>query len=222
MTGETPIEDAVPESGKRTQILEGARRVFFERGFDAASMGEVAREAKVSKGTLYVYFDSKEALFAALVAESKGETAERSMRALDPGEPDVEAALTAFASRLIEKVCAPQHVAMLRMVIGASEKFPELARIFYEAGPAHGARRLADYLAAQTRAGRLDISDPETAAWQFLGMCNHPTTIAVLSGQEMPSPDRIERLAGAAVATFLAAYRPTQKPSPAAADTDSG
>ena len=51
------------------------------QGFDAASMGEIAREAKVSKGTLYVYFDSKEALFAALIDETKRATAERLDRA---------------------------------------------------------------------------------------------------------------------------------------------
>ena len=73
------------ESAKRRQILEGARRVFLGRGFDAASMGEIAREARVSKGTLYVYFDSKEALFAALIEESKRETAERSAGARPRG-----------------------------------------------------------------------------------------------------------------------------------------
>ena len=52
---------------KRRQILEGARRLFLSKGFDAASMGDIAREAGVSKGTLYVYFDNKEVLFTALV-----------------------------------------------------------------------------------------------------------------------------------------------------------
>ena len=46
------------ESAKRRQIMEGAREVFLAQGFDAASMGEIARKAGVSKGTLYVYFDS--------------------------------------------------------------------------------------------------------------------------------------------------------------------
>src|SRR5207302_6291968 len=48
------------DSAKRRQIVEGARRVFLAQGFDAASMGEIARSAGVSKGTLYVYFTSKE------------------------------------------------------------------------------------------------------------------------------------------------------------------
>src|SRR5258708_19980290 len=57
------------DSAKRRQIIEGARRVFLAQGFDAASMGEIARAAGVSKGTLYVYFENKERLFDAVVGE---------------------------------------------------------------------------------------------------------------------------------------------------------
>ena len=57
------------DSSKRRQILDGASKVFMEFGFDGASMGEIARAAGVSKGTLYVYFDNKEQLFQAIVQE---------------------------------------------------------------------------------------------------------------------------------------------------------
>ncbi|MGH6740100.1 MAG: TetR/AcrR family transcriptional regulator, partial [Bradyrhizobium sp.] len=66
------------ESSKRRQILEGARKVFMDLGFDGASMGEIARSAAVSKGTLYVYFADKNRLFEAIVEEEareKGEVA---------------------------------------------------------------------------------------------------------------------------------------------------
>src|SRR5665647_3983303 len=56
------------ESSKRRQILDGASKVFMNLGFDGASMGEIARAAGVSKGTLYVYFADKYALFEAIVA----------------------------------------------------------------------------------------------------------------------------------------------------------
>src|SRR3974390_1136510 len=61
----------VPEedNSKRRQILDGARKVFMDLGFDGASMGEIARAAGVSKGTLYVYFTDKCALFEAMVEE---------------------------------------------------------------------------------------------------------------------------------------------------------
>src|ERR1700760_2145151 len=58
------------ESSKRRQILDGARKVFMDLGFDGASMGEIARSAGVSKGTLYVYFADKNRLFEAIVEET--------------------------------------------------------------------------------------------------------------------------------------------------------
>ena len=201
--------DEVPESAKRRQIIEGARRVFLSEGFDAASMGEIARAARVSKGTLYVYFDSKEALFAALIAESKRATAERNLSALDPDDPDVRRVLTTFASGLIAKVTEPEHMALLRMVIAAADKFPSVARAFYEAGPAHGARCLTGYLEEQNRQGRLAVPDPATSAWQFLGMCTHALAVGILAGAD-PTPDaaRIARHAANAVDMFLGAYAP--------------
>src|SRR6201988_3308379 len=81
------------ETAKRRQIIDGARAAFLAQGFDAASMGEIARQAGVSKGTLYIYFASKEELFAVVVQEScqmQGET----LLALDPGDHNVEAVLT--------------------------------------------------------------------------------------------------------------------------------
>src|SRR2546428_3918601 len=57
------------ETSKRRQILDGARKVFMDLGFDGASMGEIARSAGVSKGTLYVYFADKNRLFEAIVEQ---------------------------------------------------------------------------------------------------------------------------------------------------------
>src|SRR5437016_12447685 len=58
---------AEEDSSKRRQILDGASKVFMDLGFDGASMGEIARAAGVSKGTLYVYFSDKNRLFEAIV-----------------------------------------------------------------------------------------------------------------------------------------------------------
>ncbi|MFT3973594.1 MAG: TetR/AcrR family transcriptional regulator [Amaricoccus sp.] len=204
----TTEPEAGAESVKRRQILDGARRVFLSAGFAAASMGEIAREARVSKGTLYVYFDSKEALFAALIEQTRSQTAERLLD-VDATMTDVRAFLKLLATRLLEKLSAPMHVSMVRMVMGASEKFPELARKFYDAGPGHGQARLAGWIAEQHASGRLNAPDADNAAWQFIGMCCHPVTVRVALGA-MPPPDaeRIEHYAEAAVTTFLAAYGP--------------
>src|SRR3954447_11088375 len=59
------------DSAKRRQIMDGARKVFLAQGFEGASMNDIAKVAGVSKGTLYVYFQDKERLFAAVVEEER-------------------------------------------------------------------------------------------------------------------------------------------------------
>lgn len=211
--GQAPEPEAGPESAKRKQILDGARRVFLNAGFAAASMGEIAREAKVSKGTLYVYFDSKEALFAALIVEAKRETSER-LVSLDTElrearDSDIAPFLTMLATGLMEKFRMPNHVSMVRMVMGAADRFPGLARQFYDAGAGYGHARLAAWITEQVAAGRLVAEDPEIAAWQFISMCCHPVSARVTLGT-LPPPDdeQIRKTAEAAVSTFLAAYGP--------------
>lgn len=201
-------EAADPTAGeaKRAQVLSGARKVFLAKGFAASSMGEIARAAGVSKGTLYVYFDSKTALFEALIKEQKRNTAER-LTALDPEDHDVGTVLLDFATRLITELTAPAHVSLVRMVIGAAEAFPDLSRSFFENGAAYGASRLAAYLAAQEREGVLKLDDPQDAAWRFMGMCNLPAMISVVCGCERPDAAEIDRRARGAVRAFLAASR---------------
>src|SRR3984893_11395271 len=81
------------ESAKRRQIMSGAQQVFLAQGFDGASMGEIARKAGVSKGTLYVYFESKEQLFE-VVAHAACAAQARGVFSFDPTDHDVEAVLT--------------------------------------------------------------------------------------------------------------------------------
>ncbi|MFG1373070.1 TetR/AcrR family transcriptional regulator [Xanthobacter oligotrophicus] len=191
---------------KRSQILSGARRVFFERGFDAASMGDIARAAGVSKGTLYVYFENKEDLFAALVGSECEETAER-MFVLDGEEEDVETALTKLGYSFIRAILRPSSIALLRTVIAISAKFPDIGRRFFEAGPCEGVSRLSVYLAAKVEQGVLDIEDVEQAASQFLTLCKDGVTIPALVGApDAPDPEAVEKSVKGAVRVFMRAY----------------
>src|SRR5271155_2981977 len=140
----------------RRQIMDGARSVFLSAGFDGASMNDIARAAGVSKGTLYVYFDSKEHLFEALIREDKEQQAERScLFPREAGEP--AELLGAFGRRLVEMVLRPEAVAQVRVVIAATARFPSLGRAFYEAGPRYGVQKLAARLEAYAKAGALEI-----------------------------------------------------------------
>jgi len=202
-----PAPDATEDSAKRRQIIDGARAVFLAQGFDAASMGEIARRAGVSKGTLYVYFDNKEELFEAIVHEQCEVQAE-GLFDLDPADGDVEAVLTRLGNNFVRFLCEPGKASPLRTVIAIADRMPEIGKKFYESGPACGIARLADYIKAQVDAGVLAVDDCEVAAAQFLDACQATLFKPVLFNfAPPPSAERMEHVVRIAVRTFLAAYR---------------
>jgi AcrR family transcriptional regulator len=201
-----PVE-AEDDNAKRRQIVEGARLVFLARGFDAASMGDIAKAAGVSKGTLYVYFKNKEELFAAIVQQECGNHAEGAFP-LDNNDGDVEGVLTRIGTQLVTFMCRPEKASSLRIVIAIADRMPEIGKTFYETGPGYGIKRLTDYLEAQVRAGTLAIDDCEVAAAQFIDACQSTLFKPVLFNfAPPPTPERIRHVVGTAVRAFLKVYR---------------
>jgi AcrR family transcriptional regulator len=199
-----PVEE---DSAKRRQIIDGARAVFLAQGFDAASMGEIAKVAGVSKGTLYVYFENKEQLFDAIVLQECGAQAE-GVFDLDHNDHDVEAVLTRMGIDFVKFLCRPEKASALRTVVAIAERMPDVGRRFFESGPALGVARLSAYLNAQVEAGVLKIEDTEVAAAQFIECC-HATMFKpiVFNFGKAPTQERVEHVVGIAVRVFLAAYR---------------
>ncbi len=194
--------------GKRDQILAGARQVFRRQGFDAASMDGVARAAGVSKGTLYVYFTSKEGLFADLVRADLKAAAEQ-QAILDRNNPDIRAVLHAYGVSFIRRMLEPEHIAMVRMVIAASIKLPALGKIFYEAGPEHGISNLSGYLGECTARGQLDIPDTALAAAQFYELCQGAIVKPLFFGAPSDTSEAsIQRTIVSALDMFMGRYRP--------------
>jgi AcrR family transcriptional regulator len=199
--------DGPEDSAKRRQIMDGARAVFLAQGFDAASMGEIARAAGVSKGTLYVYFENKEQLFEAIVHE-QCQTQAEGLFDLDPNDGNVEAVLTRLGVGLVNFLCQPGKASPLRTVIAIADRMPEIGKQFYESGPARGIAMLASYIQRQVDAGTLAVEDCEVAAAQFIDACQSTLFKPVLFNfAPPPSPERTEHVVKIAVRTFLAAYR---------------
>jgi AcrR family transcriptional regulator len=195
------------ENAKRRQIIDGARAVFLSRGFDAASMGDIAKAAGVSKGTLYVYFKDKDELFAAIVQGECAMQAEGVFE-FDHTDHDVEAVLLRHGKAFVRNIGDPARMSSLRTVIAVAERMPDLGRKVYETGPAIAVAKLSAYLQAQVDAGVLAIEDCEVAAAQFIETC-HATMFKpmLFNFAPPPTPERIAHVVGIAVRTFLAAYR---------------
>ena len=198
------------DSSKRRQILDGARKVFMNLGFDGASMGEIARSAGVSKGTLYVYFADKSRLFEAIVEE---EALERSQVAFhfDP-ERDVATTLREFGRAYIQMQCRPGGGSAIRTVMAIAERMPEVGRRFYADVLEKTIGRLAAYLRAHVRPDDLGIGDCQLAASQFMMVCQASLFLPfVFQAAPAPSPERIAEVVESATQMFLAAYRAKDK-----------
>jgi AcrR family transcriptional regulator len=194
------------DSSKRRQILDGARKLFLDLGFDAASMGEIARAAGVSKGTLYVYFADKNRLFEAIVEEESLEQGKVAFN-FDPAR-DVTTTLTDFGQAYIQLLCRPGVGSATRTVMAIAERMPEVGRRFYENVIALTIHRLAGYLEARVAAGDLEIEDSKLAAAQFMQMCQ-ATLFQPFIFQAAPAPSaaRIAHVVKSATRMFLAAYQ---------------
>jgi AcrR family transcriptional regulator len=169
-------------------------------------MGEIARRAGVSKGTLYVYFDSKERLFENIVEEERKEQAAK-VFALDSSDHDVEAVLSRLGADVVRFLCRPELLSSLRTVISICERRPDIGRHFFESGPAIGVKTLQRYLEDQASAGVLVEADYEIAAAQFIESCQSTLFKPMLFNfAAAPSDARIAHVVGMAVRSFLAAY----------------
>jgi AcrR family transcriptional regulator len=201
-----PMADDAEDSAKRRQIVEGARTVFRALGFDAASMGEIAKAAGVSKGTLYVYFKDKDELFQAIVEKECIFQAE-GVFDFDVENPDIAGALTRMGIAYVNLLCQPERQSSLRAVMAIADRKPNAGRTFYETGPAVGIAKLRAYFEAEIEAGRLEIEDCEVAAAQFMEAC-HATMLKpmLFNFGPPPSPERIEHVVRVAVKAFMAAY----------------
>jgi AcrR family transcriptional regulator len=205
---EKPTElEARGDSAKRRQIIDGACRVFLTQGFDAASMGAIAKEAGVSKGTLYVYFKSKEDLFEAIV-EEQCQLQKEGIFTFN-AEADVEVELRRVGEELARFLCRrPGGISPLRTVIAIADRMPALGARFYQAGPARGVASLKGYLESKVQEGALRPHDCEVAAAQFIDSCVSLTFKPMLFNfSGAPTDAQIAYVVDIAVRTFLAAYR---------------
>ena len=194
------------DSSKRRQILDGARKVFMDLGFDGASMGEIARAAGVSKGTLYVYFADKNRLFETIVEEESLEQGKLAFN-FDPAR-DVTTTLMEFGQAYIQVLCRPGGGSAIRTVMAIAERMPEVGRRYYERVLEKTISRLAAYLDARISFKDLAIKDTQLAAAQFMLTCQASLFLPfIFQAAPPPSGERIRRVVDSAVAMFLAAYR---------------
>jgi AcrR family transcriptional regulator len=195
------------EPSKSELVLAAAERCFLARGFGAVSMDAIAREAGVSKATVYAHFADKAALFGAVIARLSERFGGFSADALDPAA--AEASLTTLARRLLELVLSPEAIALNRIIIAEVTRFPELGEAFWQAGPARTRAQIEAFLRRATAAGTLTVPDPRQAAEQFAALARGEIHLRqMLRPEGEVGPKAIAAAAASSVQVFLKAFGP--------------
>lgn len=197
------------DPAKREQILEGARRAFMTYGFDATSMNHITREAGVSKGTLYVYFENKEDLFSALIETNKQKFA-ATLRDILAEEGDVRDLLRKYGKTFAIYILTSEMTGAIRILLGVIDRMPNLCRSFMQFGPENARSVLEAFLQKQVNLGNLHIDNVQLAARQFIELATGTFFKERLFGQ--PNAEDLEKevdmVIDSALHLFLLGYGP--------------
>jgi TetR/AcrR family transcriptional repressor of mexJK operon len=198
---------AAEPAGKAARIISAAREAFFEQGYDAVSMHEVARRAGVAKQTVYSHYASKEALFLAM--------AEREWQQLRK-VPSIPATTTPATARerlqdiglqLLELILSPPVQSLMRVAIAAAHRFPSLGRSTYEALVKHRIAYLVDIIGGGVDAGALRSENAQVAAEHFTALIRGRLFVqSLLDPSFKPSQSEMIEQVDHAMDCFLARY----------------
>ncbi|WP_434525245.1 TetR/AcrR family transcriptional regulator [Photorhabdus asymbiotica] len=193
-------------SGERVnELLKVAAQVFAERGFDGASVNEMAKRANASKGTYYSRFPSKEELLVAVISQRIQEVEVGLDKAMN-SEPDIRKALTIFAEEMCTVILSETMIENYRVVTLESQRFPQLGKIYYEKGVKKIVDFLVAYLARKIQEGKLNIVNPEISAEVFIDSIIGTPRLKATLGIDLPTPEEKSQRIAVAVQSFLAAY----------------
>ncbi|NHB91645.1 TetR/AcrR family transcriptional regulator [Photorhabdus cinerea] len=193
-------------SGERVnELLKVAAQVFAERGFDGASVNEMAKRANASKGTYYSRFPSKEELLVAVISQRIQDVEVGLDEAMNP-EPDIGKALTIFAEEMSTVILSETMIENYRVVTLESQRFPQLGKIYYEKGVKQIVDFLVVYLVRKVQEGKLNIGNPKISAEVFIDSIIGTPRLKATLGIGLPTPEEKSQRIAIAVQSFLAAY----------------
>jgi TetR/AcrR family transcriptional repressor of mexJK operon len=190
---------------KRDSILEAGWAEFLNRGVGAASLESIAREARVSRVTLYRQFPDKSALFEAAMRREM-DRLRNSQSPLTP-ETTLKSGLVAFGLSLMRYLTSPEVIGFYSVLAGDLRRYPDLARAFYDLGPGVTHGNLSAILGAAQQRGELRADSPEEAAEQLIGLWQGLSNFRLAMNVDTEELiEKLEHRVERAVEVFLAAY----------------
>ena len=196
-------EDGARARAKRDQIIAGARNVFLREGFAATSTDTLAREAGVSKRTLYAYYPSKEELFVdvlrMLTIEHPQTRVLDFVRGITPHSPvQLRAALIELAKKILSAMMSLEYLALIRTMIADSHRFPQLAEVVRSTIPEVALKEFIAMLQRAQMHGIVVQSDADVLARLFIGPLLSYVLIDGLlrpaADPQLPATEKVEQI----------------------------
>ena len=195
----------IKSEARRQAIVDVAREVFQDCGFESASMSQIAAHLGGSKATLYNYFNSKEELFVEVTHQFASDHFQETFSTLD-ANADLTESLQSFGEGFLSLICRADLLAVHRNLFAEANK-SEVGRIFYERGPLCGLQIIASYAEQCMTLGKLRRADPFVCAQQLVALLKAEVFDKLLFGlDDELSPAYIAPRVQRAVDTFLRAY----------------
>jgi TetR/AcrR family transcriptional regulator, mexJK operon transcriptional repressor len=193
---------------KRQAVLDAAKKLFPQHGFDGVSMEAIAAEAGVSKLTVYSHYGDKEALFGATIRAKCEESLPPTLFQVSP-KGSIRRQLTGIAQAFFALVTSPEAIGMHRVMSALTDPGSRLPQMFWEAGPQRVHDGFAEFLRARIAAGQLDIPDVDRAASQFFCLLKGELHARMVCGCPGDFSERgVAEHIKATVDLFLRAYAP--------------
>ncbi|MTH97838.1 TetR/AcrR family transcriptional regulator [Roseibium sp. RKSG952] len=188
---------------KRKQIVEAAIAEFQERGFAGASMDRISERASVSKRTVYNHFDSKDALFRA-INQCLADQLNAALEIPYDSSLPIRDALIRLGWAEGELMINPCFMNLARMIMSETIRDPELAADM-------NARMtklqvFSDFMKQATDEGKLQVSDPDLAAEQFLGLIKSRAFYPNIYANRVPERPELEAIINESVDMILSRY----------------
>ncbi|MBV8457366.1 MAG: TetR/AcrR family transcriptional regulator [Acetobacteraceae bacterium] len=195
------------------RILDAARKVFLERGFEGASVDEIADAARAGKPTIYARFPGKEALFTAVMARHVGEVT-GSYETIAPTGAKIEERLASIATAILGKILTAETVGLVRATIAEARRFPDLASNVHRMARERGTQAVAQLLSELSQPDEMRTLPafaaerrPATAQY-FTELIVLPLLMRALFGEDLTAlRAEIGPHVARTVAFFLAACR---------------
>ncbi len=194
------------EGEKFAHVLNTARAVFLEHGYERASMDMIAQVAGVSKATVYAYFENKQQLLLKLVQEECKSSGPAVLPVITGPIQDIEASLGNIARSFTAMFLDNRGLEFYRLIISNVHQFPEVVEIFMNAGPRQHRTEIADFFNQAIGQGLLEIPEVTLAVKQFLGLVAADLPMSWLLAIKPPSPEQYETMINSGVRLFLSFY----------------